>query len=62
MLNDAICKLLWGYFVSVCSSSPVMPGMTYGVVGMALKFVLYIADDFAVEEVDDALCACGVLL
>ena len=27
-----------------------------------LEFVLYIADDLTVEEVDDALCTCGVLL
>ena len=28
----------------------------------SLKFVLHITDDLTVEEVDDALCTCGVLL
>ena len=27
-----------------------------------LKFVLHVADDLAVEEVDDSLCACCILL
>ena len=52
MLNDAICQLLWGYFVSICQ---------VGIPGHAgddeLQFVLYIADDLTVEEVHDPLCA-----
>ena len=42
------------FFVSICDSRSSRVGV--------LEFVLYVAYDLAVEEVDDSLCACCILL